>query len=196
VPRTEEVYQQIRDERREQILRSAAEVFARKGVASTRINDLAEAAGVSQGLLYRYFANREEVFAALLERLVQETIRQVHSALEYPGTPWEQLHWLTGQLLLGMYERPNFIPLFSQAPAVSGKVPGMLSELGRAFSTVLRQLIVAGQTAGQVVERDPEQLVLLYLCCLQGLAAGMTFYGENLVAHFPDADAVLQLFKP
>lgn len=61
---------------------------------------------------------------------------------------------------------------------------------------VLRQLIVAGQAAGQVVERDPEQLVLLYLCCLQGLAAGMTFYGENLVAHFPDADAVLQLFKP
>ena len=196
MPRTGEVYQQIRDKRKEQILRSAAEVFARKGVASTRINDLAEAAGVSQGLLYRYFANREEVFAALLERLVQETIRQVHSALEYPGTPWEQLHWLTGQLLLGMYERPNFIPLFSQAPAVSGKVPGILSELGTAFSTVLRQLIVAGQAAGQVVERDPEQLVLLYLCCLQGLAAGMTFYGENLVAHFPDADAVLQLFKP
>ncbi len=54
----------------------------------------------------------------------------------------------------------------------------------------------AGQAAGQVVERDPEQLVLLYLCCLQGLAAGMTFYGENLLAHFPDADAVLQLFKP
>ncbi len=102
MPRTGEVYQQIRDVRKEQILRSAAEVFARKGVASTRINDLAEAAGVSQGLLYRYFANKEEVFAALLERLVQETIRQVHSALEHPGTPWEQLHWLTGQLLRGM----------------------------------------------------------------------------------------------
>jgi hypothetical protein len=80
-------------------------------------------------------------------------------------------------------------------PAVSGKVPGILSELGTAFSTVLRQLIVAGQAAGQVVERDPEQHQLLYLCCLQGLAAGMTFYGENLVAHFPGADAVLQLFK-
>jgi len=196
VPRTGEAYQQIRDERREQILHTAAEVFARKGIASTRINDLAEAANISQGLLYRYFANREEVFAALLERVVQETIRQVHSALEYPGTPWEQLHWLTGQLLLGMYEQPNFIPLFSQVPALSGRVSGMLSELGTAFSTVLRQLIVAGQAAGQVVERDPEQLVLLYLCCLQGLAAGMTFYGENLVAHFPDADAVLQLFKP
>jgi len=196
VPRSGEVYQQIRDERREQILRTAAEVFARRGVASTRINDIAEAAGISQGLLYRYFANREEVFAALLERLVQETIRQVHSALEYPGTPWEQLHWLTGQLLLGMYEQPNFIPLFSQAPALSGRVPGMLAELGTAFSTVLRQLIVAGQAAGQVVKREPEQLVLLYLCCLQGLAAGMTFYGENLLAHFPDADAVLQLFKP
>jgi len=33
----------------------------------------------------------------------------------------------------------------------------MLSELGRTFSTVLRQLIVADQAAGQVVERDPEQ---------------------------------------
>jgi len=96
----------------------------------------------------------------------------------------------------GYVEQPNFIPIFSQAPAVYGKVPGMLSELGKAFSTVLRQLIVAGQAAGQVVERDPEQLVLLYLCCLQGLVAGMTFYGENLVAHFPETNAVLQLFKP
>ena len=75
------------------------------------------------------------MFAALLERLVQETIRQVHSTLEYPGTPLEQLHWLTGQLLRGMYEQPNFIPLFSQAPAVSGKVPGSL----RAFVSLTRR---------------------------------------------------------
>jgi AcrR family transcriptional regulator len=43
-------------------------VFAAKGLASTKIEDLAEAAGVSQGLLYRYFTDKEDVFLHFLSR--------------------------------------------------------------------------------------------------------------------------------
>jgi len=57
---------------------------------------------------------------------------------------------------------------------------------------LLHDLITEGQFAGEIARRDPDQLVLLYLSCLYGLAAGRGFYSTALNEHFPDADAVLQ----
>uniref|UniRef100_UPI00114CEC9E helix-turn-helix domain-containing protein n=1 Tax=Thermogemmatispora onikobensis TaxID=732234 RepID=UPI00114CEC9E len=67
MPRSEQANQQIRDERRRQILHVAAEIFARRGLAETRISDIAEASGISQGLIYRYFSSKEELFKVLIE---------------------------------------------------------------------------------------------------------------------------------
>lgn len=195
MPRTKEAYQHIRDERKEQILDTAAAVFAQKGLASTKISDLAAAAGVSQGLLYRYFSDKEDVFAALVERAVHHAIERAQTALESPETPWEKLRSLTEEFLQGMSRKPMYYQIFLQAIPLPGKVHEILRELERLIAA-LRQLIVDGQAAGRISRRDPDQLVLLYMCCLYGLAAGMSLPHRRLAAHFPDAEAVLQILKP
>jgi len=53
-------------ERREMIFRHASQVFAAKGFAGTKIADIAVAAGMSQGLLYRHFASKDELFTELI----------------------------------------------------------------------------------------------------------------------------------
>jgi AcrR family transcriptional regulator len=70
MPRTKEVFQQIRDLSKQKILEKAAEVFANRGLANTRVSDLSEAASISQGLLYRYFTDKDDVFVALLDRAI------------------------------------------------------------------------------------------------------------------------------
>ena len=194
MPRTQEACQLIRDERKEQILRSAAEVFERNGLANTKISHLAEAAGISQGLLYRYFANKEEVFAELMEWATRRAIRQAQDALERSGTPWEKLSWLTEQFLQDMVQKRMYYQLLSQSLALSGKVREIVEGL-EALAKALRKLIIEGQTAGQVAKRDPDQLVLLYLSCLYGLAAGMGLRYDRLEAYIPDAEAVLHFLK-
>ncbi len=57
-PRKEEQNQQIRDERREEILQAALRVFARKGLVAAKITDIANAAGLSHGLIYHYFSSK------------------------------------------------------------------------------------------------------------------------------------------
>jgi AcrR family transcriptional regulator len=195
MPRTKDAYRQIRDKRKQQILDTAAVVFAQKGLSSTKISDLAGAAGVSQGLLYRYFSDKEDVFAALVERAVHHAIQRAQTALESPETPWEKLRSLTEEFLQGMSRKPMYYQIFLQAFALSGKVHEIVEELEKLI-VALRQLIVDGQAAGQISSRDPDQLVLLYLCCLYGLAAGMSLSHRGLAAHFPDAGAVLQILKP
>lgn len=191
MPRTKAAFKHIRDERREQILQVAAYVFMQKGFANCKVADLAEAAHISQGLLYRYFANKEEVLGALLQQATQTAIEYVQSALEHPQGPWEGLHWLTAKLLQAMHDQPELCYCFSQISAA----PGALRDLGPNLDDSLRQLIIAGQAAGEITSRDPEQLVLFYLSCIQGIASGTMNYGDRMLAHFPDADIVIEFLR-
>src|SRR6478609_3329532 len=56
-------------ERRDQILDAANALFAERGYAAVKIDDIASSAGVTRGLVHHYFGGRKEVYIALLERL-------------------------------------------------------------------------------------------------------------------------------
>lgn len=56
------------EERRIQILDTALTVFASKGFEGTSIKDIAEAAGISQGLMYHYFSSKTDLLEAAVER--------------------------------------------------------------------------------------------------------------------------------
>ena len=195
MPRTKEACQQIRDESRQHILDKAAEVFANRGLANTKISDLAKAAGVSQGLLYKYFTDKDDMFIALLEQPVTGAIQWTQASIEYIGTPLEKLRRLTEQFLRGMSEKPVYFRLISQAMALSGRVYETLVKLETVVK-ILRGLIAEGQTIGEVAKRDPDQLVFLYLSCLFGLAAGKGLNINWIDEHFPAAEAVLQIIRP
>jgi len=55
------------EERRRQILETTLAVFAAKGFDGTSIKDIAQAAGISQGLMYHYFAGKEDLLRATVE---------------------------------------------------------------------------------------------------------------------------------
>src|SRR5271170_3542076 len=67
-------------DKRRLILNAAVRVFARQGFHACRVSDIADEAGVAYGLVYHYFASKDEVLDTLfLERwnVMLETIRQV-----------------------------------------------------------------------------------------------------------------------
>jgi AcrR family transcriptional regulator len=55
------------EERRSQIMDTALKVFAEKGFSGTSIKDIAEAADISQGLMYHYFASKDALLKATIE---------------------------------------------------------------------------------------------------------------------------------
>lgn len=57
--------------RREEILAAARQVFAERGFRGTTIADIAEAANIALGTIYNYFPSKEDVFAALNQRLAE-----------------------------------------------------------------------------------------------------------------------------
>ncbi len=70
-------------DRREQILRAAMVCFAKCGFHQTSMHDLSKEAGISVGLIYRYFASKEAVIAAMAEEHkndLQELLERARTA--------------------------------------------------------------------------------------------------------------------
>ncbi len=55
------------DERRAQIIEASAELFARKGFRGTTTREIAEGAGVSEAMIFKHFATKEELYGAIID---------------------------------------------------------------------------------------------------------------------------------
>jgi AcrR family transcriptional regulator len=58
--------------RKAQILESATQLFAKKGFQATTIKEIAILADLSEGSIYNYFVDKEQIFATLLDKLIEE----------------------------------------------------------------------------------------------------------------------------
>ncbi|MEU4154346.1 TetR/AcrR family transcriptional regulator [Streptomyces sp. NPDC026659] len=72
------------EERREQLLSVGARLFSESPYDDVWIERVAEIAGVSRGLLYHYFPNKRDFFAAVVER---ESERMLRMTAPVPGVP-------------------------------------------------------------------------------------------------------------
>ncbi|WP_139956013.1 TetR/AcrR family transcriptional regulator [Flavicella sediminum] len=67
-------------EKKEQILEAALHLFAQEGYAASSTSKIAKSAGVSEGLIFRHFGNKNGLLVELLKQ-TQETINQVFSPI-------------------------------------------------------------------------------------------------------------------
>ncbi|HEV7701388.1 MAG TPA: TetR/AcrR family transcriptional regulator [Pyrinomonadaceae bacterium] len=69
------------DLRREQILKTAINLFSQKGFAGTTTKEIARAAGVSEAMVFRHFSKKTDLYDAILGD------RECHDGMRFP---WEE----------------------------------------------------------------------------------------------------------
>ncbi|WP_018755020.1 TetR/AcrR family transcriptional regulator [Paenibacillus terrigena] len=159
------------DERREQIKKAALKVFAQRGIAGTKMSMIASEAGISQGLSYRYFSSKEELFVVLVQDALEEAqtaIKQIH---QLPGSPLAQIKALTIQMLDENHKQ--YFLLLRQAQT-SKDVPLQAKQLLEQYSSedtirLLVPIFMNGQQAGEFREGSAERLLFLYFSVVTGL---------------------------
>ncbi|MFC2138501.1 TetR/AcrR family transcriptional regulator [Bacteroidota bacterium] len=65
-PRTQEQFEEIRENKRQLIKNTALELFANEGYFQTSISKIAKKAGISKGLMYNYFESKEDLIKEIL----------------------------------------------------------------------------------------------------------------------------------
>jgi AcrR family transcriptional regulator len=83
-------------QRREQLLDTAAQLFAKMGYARATTAELAKAAGVTEPIIYRHFASKRDLFIALIERSAERTLTQWAQHLADADDPAQRLRRLIG----------------------------------------------------------------------------------------------------
>ena len=73
------------EERKQEILETAARLFLKNGFAETSMQDIANEIGVVKGLCYRYFSSKQVLFDACLELLTDSFIKEVGDILADQG---------------------------------------------------------------------------------------------------------------
>ncbi|MGY1650537.1 TetR/AcrR family transcriptional regulator [Geodermatophilus sp. SYSU D01119] len=80
-----------RDRTREQLVRSARELFADRGYAAVGLPEVVAAAGVTKGALYHHFPGKAALFSAVLAGVQDEVAEAVVAAAEEHADPWDRL---------------------------------------------------------------------------------------------------------
>src|SRR5262245_44401535 len=86
-------------DRPQEILDAALTVFISKGFAGTRLDDVAAAAGISKGLLYRYCDNKAELFKEVVRQTLGTTIRDVADRARASDSALAALDMFLGQMV-------------------------------------------------------------------------------------------------
>src|SRR5690606_5841593 len=78
-------------ERKQQLVDCAAQLFAERGFAETRIKDIVDAAGVAKGLFYWYFENKEALFAEVAADIRLRLRKHQATAIDRDAAPLRQI---------------------------------------------------------------------------------------------------------
>ena len=68
--------------RRNQIVEVAAELFASRGFSGTTTKEIAEGAGVSEAIIFRHFASKDQLYAAILDHKVKQGTERLKAQME------------------------------------------------------------------------------------------------------------------
>src|SRR5258708_12230014 len=100
---------QIRDRAvtRAAILGAAEQEFARHGLGSARIEEIAERSGVTKGMIYHYFGSKEKLYEAALEQVFAPLLISLQQFAAPDADPKEALDGIVRRILELTAEKPG-----------------------------------------------------------------------------------------
>jgi TetR/AcrR family fatty acid metabolism transcriptional regulator len=170
-------------EKRKRILEAAIRVFAEHGYHGSRVGDIAEDAGVAHGLLYHYFASKEDVLRTIfVENWGQLIVR--FRAVETSDEPAEKkLEGIAKILLRTWRNDPALVTVMVREVARSQHLQDRVDEVREAFA-ILERVIEEGQASG-VFRRDVDARLAAWVV-YGGLEEVLTGW---VLGQLPDADS-------
>lgn len=152
--------------RRLDIIKRAAEVFARKGVAQTSMEDIASAVGIKREGVYYYFKNRDVILLEIILPQSRSLLSGLERIIDGSGSPHDKLRAAI-EHHLGAYN-PNYlemsITLRESLIVQNGERFSELKEIWDRYDRLFSELIAAGQKSGDFnAELNPRMVAFAVL---------------------------------
>ncbi|MEU0128449.1 MULTISPECIES: TetR/AcrR family transcriptional regulator [unclassified Streptomyces] len=182
------VSQEHLDARRRQILAGAARCFARNGFHGTSMQDVLKEVGLSAGAVYRYFAGKEDLIAAIADEAFLSIRQAFDEAAELAPPPTPDV--LLGRVLRGVFagqvygmERRTCAALIVQVWAETlrdERLAGTLRDGYAGMRTAWAKLVEAYRAAGLMNADVPaDDVARTMIATAQGFLAQEALFGGS-----------------
>lgn len=104
--------EKLSNEKRMEILKAAIDLFSENGFERTTVDEIAARANVGKGTIYLYFANKEQIFIAIIESGIQYILNRMNEILNQSGDFQERFQELLMQHLQFAENHRKFYRLF------------------------------------------------------------------------------------
>jgi TetR/AcrR family transcriptional regulator, fatty acid metabolism regulator protein len=135
------------EDKRRLILDAAVRVFAEHGYHGARVGDIAEDAGVAHGLLYHYFASKDDVLRTIFVENWGGLIERFRAVEDSDEPAAEKLEGISKILLRTWRNDPALVTVMVREVARSQLIQGQVEEVGEAFA-IIQRVIEEGQASG------------------------------------------------
>jgi len=185
VPKVPEAHLEVR---REEILDAAIACFARNGFHQTTMVDIAREAGISPGLIYRYFASKEDVIEASAQARQRARAARFQAAQRQAGAV-QALDELVDQYLARAVQ-PATVPFELQLYGEAVRNPRVRETIRTGWDDVLarfEEIVRRGQAQGEIDRvLEPGAVGRLLLAAYVGLTVQRTVDPEVDIWKYAD----------
>jgi AcrR family transcriptional regulator len=142
--------------RRDAIIDTSARLFAQRGYHATGIMELCAANDLGKGALYHYIGSKEELLAAIHDRVMDEVMQGADRALQAGGSPSGQLVLLGSELLDVIHRYPDHVWVFlHEFPALTGARAERFRSRRRDYEAQVENVLRSGTQSGEFRDVDP-----------------------------------------
>lgn len=115
-------------QRRQQIVKVAAELFSQKGFNGTTTKEIADSAGVSEAIIFRHFPNKQALYSAIIDYKTRQTSRRMQEHLKEAASRKDDSAFF-GSLAFDLLEIHTKDPTLTRLLMFSGLEGHELSEM-------------------------------------------------------------------
>lgn len=175
----------------EHILRVADEVFSEKGYYDTKTKEIAERVGVSEALIFKYFKNKDGLYAATFHWQLQQLI---HLAPSNKTDPMKELYLFISAFIFPENEKNKYAHLLYKMMRMQQEYNiSHLYQIGDAEKEVIMPLIKKAQETGAFIDGDPVSYAHIIWKFTSGAVSGIINYPNSFTLQ--DLNMFFSLFR-
>lgn len=161
----------VSEERKNQILDAAIQVFAKSGFSDARMDDIVQESGISKGGLYWYFKSKDQLIFAVLDRMIQREFNTFLSEKSELESAYDQFMLLIDLVEKDMGRFNALMPVLFEFYAMglrNASIRKMLSKSLQSYIDLIVPILEQGIASGEFRSFDPIEGALAVGAVMEG----------------------------
>jgi TetR/AcrR family fatty acid metabolism transcriptional regulator len=189
----------LKKDKENAILDAALRIMKQKGFHKARMSDIAREAGISYGLVYHYFTNKEDLFDAILNRWWEGLFQLMGEIIEDTYDVHTKLRHIINYFLDTYQSNPELVNIFiTEISRSTTNLTTTRLERFKEFMFLTEQVITEGQER-ELLRRDfkARYLTYIFLGSLETFVSAMVLVDQRIKGDAQKdriAESILEVF--